>query len=370
MGKGALAKGIFFTADIVLSLLTVALGVATVMCYIAPTVDPNTSRIFPFLGLIAPFLYMLNIVVLLFWTIRWKPIAVVPLVALLLGAGQVNKYYRPELSIKHETARETGTVRIMTYNVSGFWSYEGSPRRSTMEDIKAYVREQDPDIVCFQEFEVNSKYTLDDFMEGMDGWRYNQISYIIGDGSPSGWGLAVFSKYPLTGREVIRHPGSNGSSTVAGAVVRRDTIRIFNNHLQTTQVNEEDREFLDAEALYDSERGDKAMNIARKLIRNFRLRAVQADSIALRIHESDRGVVVCGDFNDTPSSYTYRTIKGGLTDAFRTKGHGAVSTYKELWGIFRIDYIFHSRDYATVRYYSDDLPWSDHDPVVVDIKRK
>lgn len=371
MGKGLLAKGIVFTMDIVLILLTIAVALATLLSYIAPTVDPNTSLFFPFLGLIAPFLYIVNALLMLLWVIRWRPIAFVPLAVLLIGIGQVNKYYRPGFSKKYdESVREAGTVRIMTYNVAGFWSYGDSPRKNTMEDIKDYIREQNPDIICFQEFEINSKYALEDFNEGMDDWKYNQISYVKGDGKPTGWGIAVFSKYPLTNRESIRHPSTNNSSTVADVIVRRDTIRIFNNHLQTTQVSEDDRDFLDYEALYDTDRNDKAMNIARKLIRNFRVRAVQADSIALRIHESDRSVIVCGDFNDTPSSYTYRTIKGDLTDAFRTKGQGTVSTYKELWGLFRIDYIFHSKDYVTVRYYSDDLPWSDHDPVIVDIKRK
>ena len=33
-------------------------------------------------------------------------------------------------------------------------------------------------------------------------------------------------------------------------------------------------------------------------------------------------VILCGDFNDTPASYTYRTVKGDLTDGFRDCGSG------------------------------------------------
>ena len=144
----------------------------------------------------------------------------------------------------------------------------------------------------------------------------------------------------------------------ADVIVHRDTVRVYNNHMQSTQISEDDKQFLGAmAAVPDSARDDRAKGIVRKLVRNFRVRATQADS-----------VIVCGDFNDTPMSYTYRRLRGDLTDAFARKGRGMIYTYRGFLGVFRIDYLFHSDDFETVDYDSEQPLWSDHNPVIVDLK--
>ena len=86
------------------------------------------------------------------------------------------------------------------------------------------------------------------------------------------------------------------------------------------------------------------------------------------IHDGTPRVIVCGDFNDTPMSYTYRRLRGDLTDAFARKGRGMIYTYRGFLGVFRIDYLFHSDDFETVDYDSEQPLWSDHNPVIVDLK--
>ena len=151
--------------------------------------------------------------------------------------------------------------------------------------------------------------------------------------------------------------------------MHRDTLRVYNNHMQSTQVNESDREYLSGTGLSADSLGDERLkDILRKLGRNFRVRAAQADSIAGIIHDGTPRVIVCGDFNDTPMSYTYRQLRGDLKDAFCEKGRGIIFTYRGLLGVFRIDYLFHSNDLATVGYDSEQPQWSDHNPVLVDLK--
>ena len=67
---------------------------------------------------------------------------------------------------------------------------------------------------------------------------------------------------------------------------------------------------------------DGLINISDKLNRAFSLRSKQAEAIAQHIENSPYPVIVCGDFNDTPVSYTYRMMKTGLKDAFRQSGFG------------------------------------------------
>lgn len=57
----------------------------------------------------------------------------------------------------------------------------------------------------------------------------------------------------------------------ADVIVHRDTVRVYNNHMQSTQISEDDKQFLGAmAAVPDSARDDRAKGIVRKLVRNFR----------------------------------------------------------------------------------------------------
>ena len=155
----------------------------------------------------------------------------------------------------------------------------------------------------------------------------------------------------------------------ADIAIHRDTLRIYNNHLQTTQVNEQDKAYWGTgQVLSDSTREERFRDILGKLGRNFKVRADQVDSVSQIIHDGTPRVVVCGDFNDTPMSYTYRKMRENFDDAFCEKGRGVIATYRGLLGVFRIDYLFLSDDLVTLHYNAEQIRWSDHNPVVVDLK--
>jgi len=75
-------------------------------------------------------------------------------------------------------------------------------------------------------------------------------------------------------------------------------------------------------------------------------------------------VIVCGDFNDTPVSYTYRKMKSGLKDAFVNIGAGTGNTYLGSFPSFRIDYIFHSQQFKTIDFERIEARLSDHYPII------
>lgn len=104
--------------------------------------------------------------------------------------------------------------------------------------------------------------------------------------------------------------------------------------------------------------------MAFQMKKNFVKRATQADYIRQMLDAGEGPVIICGDFNDTPASYTYRTVKGDLTDGFRDCGSGFGYTFRQLKRIFRIDYIIYSPDFKGVTYDSPNLDYSDHKPVV------
>jgi endonuclease/exonuclease/phosphatase family metal-dependent hydrolase len=104
-------------------------------------------------------------------------------------------------------------------------------------------------------------------------------------------------------------------------------------------------------------------NLLRRLKRAFVRRAPQAEMVAEHIRKCRYPVIVCGDFNDTPFSYTYNTVKGNLNDAFIECGNGFGKTYNGIFPSFRIDYILHSGSLVPSGYYTHSESYSDHFPV-------
>ena len=94
-------------------------------------------------------------------------------------------------------------------------------------------------------------------------------------------------------------------------------------------------------------------------------RAEQADLVAASIAASPYPVIVCGDFNDVPVSYTYHTVSQNLQDAFVEKGFGFSPTFVYKFCIFRIDYALLDPSLKVNSYRVVHKDLSDHYPVIV-----
>ncbi len=358
-GGGRLLK-IF---DFAVFLLTVVAALLLVCAYVSRYVNPNDVWFFAFAGLGAPILYVINIVFALYWVIRWKRYVFLPLAVVLTGAGWIPLFFRPTLRQQYPGTEPKAQV-VMSYNVAGFLTERNGRMVSALDSVAASVARAKPDILCIQEFQCNNA-GLKPHLDSLIGLPYDRVNYKVSNASGGGWGLAIYSNYRIIRSGTVDFGESTNSALWADLLARGDTVRVFNCHLQTTSVDQSDREYLtEQEFMADSTREERVRSIAGKLRRNFRIRAAQVDSLAPMIHSSPHPVIVCGDFNDTPMSYAYRTMRGDLADAFVEKGTGVPSTYQGLFNLFRIDYIFHSRGITTVGYHSPPGDYSDHKAVI------
>mgnify|MGYP005797605801 FL=1 len=126
--------------------------------------------------------------------------------------------------------------------------------------------------------------------------------------------------------------------------VQRDTVRVFNNHLNSTHINADDIDYLSSLRSGGVLHGARVSEIVDKLRENYCRRAPQAETVAEAVKASPYPTVVCGDFNDTPASYAYYQIASEMKDALVEKGRGAHGTYGRFFNMFRIDYIFISEE--------------------------
>lgn len=354
--------------DRVLLIATIVCALLLLCAYLARYVNPATAWFFAFAGLVAPVLMVSNILLALYWVVRWRWYVFIPAVALLLGVNYFGLFFRPSLS-KGYPVDNKGSVKVMTYNVMGFLQ-DGSDGKAVWQpdSTLAFVRLYNPDILCIQEFQCmtpEQKTRVDSLI----GLPYNCVNYRLKTSAGRGWGLAIYSRWPIIAHDKHDFSQSTNSSLWADVAIGKDTVRVFCNHLQTTSVGHKERKYIDNQQfLHNSpDRETVVRGILSKLKRNFVIRAAQVDTLAPTIAASPYDVIVCGDFNDTPMSYTYFRMRDGLRDAFIERGQGMGSnTYKGLFNMFRIDYIFHSPSIKALHYSTPSSEYSDHKAVLTE----
>ena len=102
------------------------------------------------------------------------------------------------------------------------------------------------------------------------------------------------------------------------------------------------------------------------------IRATQTDSLYLALgHHENTRIVMCGDFNDTPISYTYQKLLKRLKNTFRESGIGVGRSFNEKGFFVRIDHIFVSHDWTSHKTcILSQIKLSDHYPIVTYLTKK
>lgn len=360
MGKKAVSK-LFYCTSIA---LTFVLAGITIAGAFAGHIPPEHSTLMPFIGLALSGLLLINLAVAIYWGIRRRFWIIIPLIAIAANWQYLGRIFQPPFTAG---GKEANTLKIATYNVDSFGNEQSG---YSCKEIAAYMKEHRVDIICFQEFAGNRYFTPDSIRNAFADWQYAVIPQAP-DSTPI-LQVALFSKYPVKDSRLITYPDSRNCSMWCDLNVDGQTVRIFNNHLQTTEVSQNKRR-LERE-LAKNELTGREEAVARQLLEglneNFRKRAAQAKTLEQLIRTTPYPILVCGDFNSLPSSYTYSTVKGdNLQDGFQTCGHGYMYTFRYFKRLLRIDHIFHSKEFKGVDYYSPDLKLcSDHNPVVMEVK--
>lgn len=356
--------------DLILGLVTLALAVALIMAYMSRNISPESVWYLSFFGLTAPFLYLGNFVMLLFWVIRWRWWALIPLVTLICGVGSLGSLVQIRFKKQYiEQVATTDELKVATYNVHGFSRNQTDHNGylATLDSVAAYFNRENPSVICFQEYETMMPSDVERIDSLFHKWPYRAYNFIYGGASDIGYGTAIFSSMPILKSERLIFKGSSNSMIYVDMLVNTDTIRVFNNHLQSTQIDDLSQNRVEQLKLQNDSTENFVKAVGSRLKNNYIRRATQVDTVSQIIRNTEYPVIVTGDFNDTPISYSYKKMRGDLVDTFVEQGSGLAYTYNRLFSMLRIDYIFHSPTFETIYYHSEYLPWSDHNPVIVRI---
>jgi endonuclease/exonuclease/phosphatase family metal-dependent hydrolase len=364
-------KVFFITIALLLNLLFVGL---LVVSGLATYISPEKLILPAYLGLFFLPLVFINILFLFFWVVKLKWYFVFSLAVLVFSFNNFCNDFPFNGKAKNEfpAANDSSSiseVSLLSYNVKHFNFYKKDKQKEHFNEIVDYIIKRDADIVCLQEFGYyNEKKFLseDDIMNMFSKkYPYRHIVYQYGTNEKNAYGVATLSKYPIVKKQEMDYDSKFNRSIFSDIKIAGRRLRVFNCHLESNQLTHNDRKRM--AKLMDSTNqkniSETTEMLTRKLGFAYRKRAHQADLIAEAIRESPHSVVVCGDFNDTPISYTYQTIRADLNDVFVNCSTGPGITYNELPFLYRIDYILCSNEIAAARFKIDRVKFSDHYPI-------
>ncbi|MDC3252891.1 endonuclease/exonuclease/phosphatase family protein [Crocinitomicaceae bacterium] len=355
-----------FTFKLLLKVSSVGCSIALILSYLSPFVDPNSWKLLPLFGLGYPITICVQLVLIVLWTFVNKKWALA-LGVVILACG--NMHFRTFTIGTGDDPNGATEVNILSYNVRLFDRYNPNFKAAikSKDQIIEFVKNKNADVVCFQEFfhqDQPTAFVTKDTLIDLLNTPYYHERYAHTNKGNHNFGIALFSKYPILNKGEIVFKGSTLSFNYciyADIETPDGLLRVYNVHLQSIRLNKEDYN-----AINNTENGklegsnSNVFSILRKITDAYPIRANQAKQLVKHIQKSPHPVVVCGDFNDTPMSFTYNEFSAILTDAFRNSSWGIGKTYAGTLPAGRIDYIFHSPEIGSRNFNIQDEKQSDH----------
>jgi len=354
-----------FVRNSLLALNIIAVA-ALFLAYLSVYINPSVTAIPALFGLGYAYIVALNLVFVLIWAAKRKWLALISVAAILIGSGYIHNFIR----FRNHGVEEHHDMKLMSYNIRLFNSYEESEKNSRQRML-TLLKKEDPGILCLQEYFVKGSPAAGEasLRAGLGGNLYTHLK-LIKSGGNSHYGIATATRYPIINRGDIVHPGSSSLTIFTDIVAGADTFRVYNNHLQSFRLKRVEGTLL-SEITGEAQSGSvvEIKSIFRSLTKGFASRAVQVTRVRKHIETSPYPVIVAGDFNDTPISYTYRKMRRGLNDAFVEAGYGAGFTYKGKYPPNRIDYVLYTDELECIDFDIVKVRYSDHYPIITYFRR-
>lgn len=357
--RSPLLFGITFRAILIVAAAALALS------YIAVYVNPSKFSLPLFFGLYFIPLLAINIFLLLAALLRRSPSAWITIVAILPSL----LYSELFVKIGSQEGNEHlpgPSVTIESYNIGMFSSADGRlPRQECRNELAMHLKEHDPHIVCLQEFFAENYTQADTIFSQYPHRHYHLFKARNG----KLFGNIILSKFPIGEKGRLSFPNSTNLSIYADIEHEGQTLRVYNNHLESYNVSFMAlvHKFGSGKHITGDELKRDIVDTHEKMKGTFIKRSEQVGQILNSINKTPHQAIICGDFNDTPMSYTYHSLAKNRKDTFKESGSGFGGTFRPIWPLLRIDYILVPQDAICTRHTLHKLKLSDHYPAIAEI---
>ena len=251
-------------------------------------------------------------------------------------------------------------ISLLSYNLHNFGGngFESTPKDTNALLFLDLVREEQPDLLCLQEYVAVKGLNVTDSLTVMG---YNHFYGSRGNESkPSG--TVVFSKLPITYVKRI------DQQKVLVELMKDDRrFRLCCVHMDSYAFSLDEREDI------DQLRHGKLDSSSRHTLSKGKETVLKHEEEWLNhlcplVRDCSIPLIFAGDMNDIPSSWLYSQITDYLDDTYRDEGSGFGSTYNGSFPRFRIDMVFRSKEFTTLSYRRIHTDISDHYPVLVSLE--
>nr|WP_200980099.1 endonuclease/exonuclease/phosphatase family protein [Echinicola sp. 20G] len=335
--------------------LVILVFLLSVILFFCVNISPEQL---PYAGLVPMFIpvfLIINFILLILLIFAKKKILVLPLAAILIGW----KFIGVTLQFNNDSTDEKG-LSVLSYNAHMF-SYEkykaNDPK--VVPNIFNWIREQDVDIMGFQEFYQDYTTPARNAIKQISNeGKYNYSAQSVEEKSGRRFfGLAIFTKHPIINEGKIFDNRKTNGAMFIDITVNKDTIRVYNVHLESMSIPADQLDNIDGIK-------ENYRKTWRRLNRGMVNRAKQVTVLTDHIKNSPYPVILMGDFNDVPYSYTYFTVRSILENTFETIGNGFGFTFNKVLFFLRIDNIFYSDQLTPIRFNTlREVDYSDHYPI-------
>ena len=353
------ANKLFFVVNIIVA-------IALLFASSSSLVDPSQSSLIYLFGLTYPVLLILNILFLLHWLYRLKIHLLLSLIVILMGFSNLQSLFA--FSTQKETPKQA-EFSIMTFNVRLLNRYNWFEEDNIDQQIFDYIDEKQPDIVAFQEF-INVAKSKLFYIKKMKALGYPYFKRESKPKTGNFFGLITFSKFKISeSGPAFQYQTTTGKtiSLYTDIKIFDQTIRVYNTHLNSLGFITDDYLFVENIGKQtEKEALQKSKSILSKVMVAARKREIEVEAIIDHVATSPFPVIVVGDFNEPPYSFSYPKFTNTLVDPFIKHEFGFGTTFDGISTIpgLRLDFILHSEDLKTVSFQTGPAGLSDHRPIM------
>jgi endonuclease/exonuclease/phosphatase family metal-dependent hydrolase len=338
-----------------IKLLTSVLFLVSLSLFYSVYISPE---FFPYVGLMTlsiPLLLVINVLFFVLLILSRRKLAILPLIAIIAGWNFIGVTFR----FPKKTDNFEG-LSVLSYNVALFsFSRNNGDSKENNKNIIKWLQENPSDIKCFQEFYQDPTTPSRNAIKLLGTEMGYEYSYEIIEGKPKArsYGMAIMSRYPIINEGKVLDAKRNNGVIFADIKVDKDTIRIYNAHLESMSIESESLNNL--EGIKENYRSTLS-----KLKRGQITRASQLDVLEEHMKNSPYVNILVGDFNDVPYSYTYFSLRKSMNNAFEKAGSGFGFTYNKVLFFLRIDNIFFEDPLNILQFKTHkEVDYSDHYPI-------
>ena len=341
---------------------------------LVPFIDAGKFWIISILGLIFPLLLLTVLSFFIGWLIMKSRWALLSAIALILSFKQITAVLKFHIPSSFSITKASNNIRVLSWNVSSWDEFNKAKRGGTSYKALMFdeVKKSNADILCFQEFLESTNVsgydpTIPEFQKM--GYPYHYFIPTLSAMDNTEMGMVIFSKYPIikTGNFNFNDNGSAQQVIYTDIKLKNKAIRVITIHLQSVRFGKEEYVSLREIQHSDKDGLKDFRTIISKLKGAYPFRKNQADLVNEFVKTSPYPVILSGDFNDVPNSYTYFNIRGSMQDAFLEKGSGIGRTFRFISPTLRIDYIFADKKFDVTQYHRLTVPYSDHYGIIADL---